>query len=315
MADTYYCVLTDAGAALEAAAHAAKKAVVIKSVAVGDGGGTEVTPSASATALVNQVYEREPDYLEHDAEDPNVFWVVMTIPTDVGGFWIREVGVYAEALEEGEDPILMVHGSHAAYYKSTIQANQTVSHVLKLPVVVSNGADLELTVTDVGMATAEEIAALAAIIADMRQSLAQGVTTLEADVDAGGSVALPDGLSYVPGLSALQVFWNGLKLSEGQHYEEGEAGDDGGATSISLLFPAKTGDEFDFTVLPHSDANAVIGAENETVTALKGAVTQLQTDVTQLQSDIELDPAPAETYVDAYEGEDDTDADAKTSTD
>ncbi|MDE7370770.1 MAG: phage tail protein, partial [Desulfovibrio sp.] len=58
-AQEYYCRLTNAGAALEATAHAAAKPVVLTHVAVGDGNGEVPAPAATATTLVHEVYRRQ----------------------------------------------------------------------------------------------------------------------------------------------------------------------------------------------------------------------------------------------------------------
>ena len=62
-APQYYCLLTNAGAALEAAAHAAGKPVRLTHVAVGDGKGAVPEPAVGVTALVNEVYRRPIDSL------------------------------------------------------------------------------------------------------------------------------------------------------------------------------------------------------------------------------------------------------------
>ncbi|MDE5878477.1 MAG: phage tail protein [Desulfovibrio sp.] len=149
----YYCRLTNAGAALEAAAHAAAKPVVLTHVAVGDGNGDVPAPAATATALVHEVYRRQIDGRERDKEDPNIAWLHIIIPADVGGFWIREFGIYAAPLEEGGEPVLYAYGNHAPYYKQQTAQGQATTHELSIPVIVSGTAEVEISVKDAGYAS------------------------------------------------------------------------------------------------------------------------------------------------------------------
>ncbi len=89
VAQEFYCIMANSGTALEAAAHAAKKPVVLSHIAVGDGNGQVPEPTQRSAGLVHEVYRREIDGRRVDEEDKNITWISMLIPADVGGFWIR----------------------------------------------------------------------------------------------------------------------------------------------------------------------------------------------------------------------------------
>ncbi len=89
----FFCLLTEAGSRLEAAAKAAGKPVVLSHISVGDGGGEGVTPDVSVEALVQEVYRRPIDTLSQDEIDINICWAHIVIPASEGGWWIREFGV------------------------------------------------------------------------------------------------------------------------------------------------------------------------------------------------------------------------------
>jgi hypothetical protein len=92
---TYSAELTNAGAALYAAALAAGTAVQLSHMAVGDGGGAPVAaPDPTRTTLVNQVYITSASDLYVDPKIANLMWAEMVIPPTVGGFTVREVGVF-----------------------------------------------------------------------------------------------------------------------------------------------------------------------------------------------------------------------------
>ena len=152
----YYCLLTNAGAALEAQAHAAGKPVRLTHVAVGDGGGDVPTPGVEAAALLGETYRKAIDSLTHDENDPNIVWIQMVIPADVGGFWIREFGVYAEPLEGGE-PVLYAYGNHAPYYKLKRMLGQATTHELSIPLIMSGTAEVEIVISEAGYASRSEL--------------------------------------------------------------------------------------------------------------------------------------------------------------
>ena len=153
----FYVILTNAGAALEAQAHAQGRPVRLSHVAVGDGGGTVPTPSVEAVALLNEVYRKPIDSIEHDKADPNIAWIQIVIPADEGGFWIRELGVWAEPLEEGGEPVLYAYGNHAPYYKLKHILGQATTHELSIPLIMSGTADVEIVISEVGYASRLEL--------------------------------------------------------------------------------------------------------------------------------------------------------------
>lgn len=145
----YYAVLTDAGAALEARALAAGKGVVINKMAVGDCNLEEIEPDSTATALVHETWAGPIEHKVVNREDPNITNVSTMIPAEAGGFWIREVGVFAH-LEGETDEILYIYANHAPYYKMLPADGQAVTHELTIPVVQSSNAEITIVVEDKG---------------------------------------------------------------------------------------------------------------------------------------------------------------------
>lgn len=153
----YYCLLTQAGAVLEAAAHAAGKPIRLSVIAVGDGNGEVPVPADDAVDLVHEVYRRPIDSLSQDGEDPNVCWAHIVIPATEGGFWIREFGIWAEPLEEGGQPVLFAYGNHAPFYKSRNVLGQATTHELSVPVIMSGTAEVQIIVSESGYASRLEL--------------------------------------------------------------------------------------------------------------------------------------------------------------
>lgn len=153
----YYCLLTKAGAVLEAAAHAAGKPIRLSVIAVGDGNGEVPVPADDAVDLVHEVYRRPIDSLSQDEKDPNICWAHIVIPATEGGFWIREFGIFAEPLEEGGQPVLFAYGNHAPFYKSRSVLGQATTHELSVPVIMSGTAEVQIIVNESGYASRLEL--------------------------------------------------------------------------------------------------------------------------------------------------------------
>lgn len=102
MADTvttnnWPSVMTDAGNEALATAVASGTPVKVAAVAVGDGGGAIYDPTTDQTALRGETYRAAPNSLSKDPNNPN--WIIceLVIPADVGGWYVREAGVFDDA--------------------------------------------------------------------------------------------------------------------------------------------------------------------------------------------------------------------------
>lgn len=256
----YFCLLTRAGAALEAAAHAAGKPVRLSVIAVGDGDGEVPVPTDDAVALVHEVYRRPIDSLSQDEEDPNICWAHIVIPTTEGGFWIREFGVWAEPLEDDGEPVLYAYGNHAPFYKLKSVLGQATTHELSVPIIMSGTADVEIVVSEAGYASRLELLQIAGVVEDLRRNR-EAVWTLDAPVEEGGALTLPEGLTYAPGKHLLDVFWDGVACYPGQQYEEISSADALESTAIRLLFAAPAGSEMRVLVRAYSIQPKLEGVE------------------------------------------------------
>jgi len=95
MADTkYFAVVTDSGTREMLAAVNEERKVNITHFAVGDGGGQYYVPDAAMTELKNEVWRGETGSCRISGESENVMIVETTIPSDAGGFTIREMAVF-----------------------------------------------------------------------------------------------------------------------------------------------------------------------------------------------------------------------------
>lgn len=94
MASQYFAILTDYGTRAIAHALSQGQPLQLTQFAVGDGNGKAVTPTASATALVHQTHIAPVSAVSLDPRNNKQVIVELTIPENIGGFYIREMGVF-----------------------------------------------------------------------------------------------------------------------------------------------------------------------------------------------------------------------------
>ncbi|HBG1564154.1 TPA: phage tail protein [Clostridioides difficile] len=136
----YFTLITDIGKAAIANASITGEKVDFAKIKVGDGGGSSYTPNESQTALKNVVWESTLEHAQGDKDNPN--WVVIQkfIPGDVGGFEIREVGLF-----DSKDQLLAV-SSYPTTYKPKADSGTVKELLIKVILVVSNVANINLKV-------------------------------------------------------------------------------------------------------------------------------------------------------------------------
>jgi hypothetical protein len=90
----FFAILTTVGAAKQANADALGVPWKLTEMGVGDANGTDPTPNAAQTALINEWRRRPLNQLFVDPLNPAVIVAEQVIPADEGGKWIREMGLY-----------------------------------------------------------------------------------------------------------------------------------------------------------------------------------------------------------------------------
>lgn len=92
----YGTVITDQGAAIIADCILNGTKLPIVEAGAGDGGGAPIVPVPSQTALVNERWRGEIAGKELSSTTPNMIDVKIVIGEDVGGFTIREMGLFSD---------------------------------------------------------------------------------------------------------------------------------------------------------------------------------------------------------------------------
>ncbi|AWC79703.1 hypothetical protein C2M04_05060 [Serratia marcescens] len=132
MMSKYKAIITTAGAAKIAAASAGGTQLKIVSMAVGDGNGTLPTPNPAQTKLVNEKYRAALNGLTIDKTLKNHILAEMIIPANVGGFWLREMGLYDEA------GTLIAVSNMAESYKPKLEEGSGRTQTLRMILIVSS---------------------------------------------------------------------------------------------------------------------------------------------------------------------------------
>lgn len=140
MTAQYFTVLTNYGTQAFAKAIATNKPLRLSSFAVGDGNGQAVTPTADRTALVKETHRANVSAVSLDPRNNKQIIIELTIPEDVGGFYIREMGVFDSANK------LVAYANAPESFKPTLESGSGKVQVLRMILKVSNSQAVTLSI-------------------------------------------------------------------------------------------------------------------------------------------------------------------------
>ncbi|AZD27958.1 phage tail protein [Pseudomonas chlororaphis] len=193
MAD-YYTLLTNAGIAYETACKAAGVPIKLSQISVGDGGGAVYNPAATDTALKREVWRGPLNALFQDEKNPSWLMAEVTIPPEVGGWYVREAGLWTDTgilyaivkYPESFKPVLATSGSGKEFYIRSIFETSNAS----LVTLLIDDTVVKATRAWVAGYVADELAKL-----DSKQSVRVSTT---ANIVLSGAQAI-DGVAVVAG--------------------------------------------------------------------------------------------------------------------
>ena len=132
MATKYLALLTNIGAAKLAKATALGTKVEITQMAVGDGNGVLPTPNPAQTALVHELRRATLNMLTVDPANASQIVAEQVVPEDVGGWWIREIGLF------DKDGDMVAIANCAETYKPQLQEGSGRVQVIRVILIVSS---------------------------------------------------------------------------------------------------------------------------------------------------------------------------------
>lgn len=131
----YGTLITNIGLAKIANAQVTQSKVGLENIALGDGNGAHYVPTQNQTALVNEVWRGPVTDVSIDPKNNNRITVKAVIPVTVGGFTIREIGVF------DNEGFLIAVGQYPEKYKPQLiegVAEETIIHF----VIETNNANV-----------------------------------------------------------------------------------------------------------------------------------------------------------------------------
>jgi probable tail fiber protein len=140
MASQYFAILTDYGTRAIAHALSQGQPLQLTQFAVGDGNGQAVTPTASATALVHQTHIAPVSAVSLDPRNNKQVIVELTIPENVGGFYIREMGVFDSQNK------LIAYANCPESFKPTESSGSGKVQVLRMILKVESSSAVTLSI-------------------------------------------------------------------------------------------------------------------------------------------------------------------------
>lgn len=142
MTKQYFSILTQYGSQALSQAIASRTPLQITQMAVGDGNGAPVQPTAQRTALAREVYRANISAISQDPRNNKQVIFELTIPENVGGFYVREMGIFDNQNR------LLAYANCPDSFKPTLESGSGKVQVLRMILLVSSSDAVTLSVDD-----------------------------------------------------------------------------------------------------------------------------------------------------------------------
>jgi phage-related tail fiber protein len=240
MAVTYYALLTTIGAGKLANATAQGTTLKITHLAVGDGGGTVPTPNAGRAALVNEVRRAPLNSLDVDPGNSSRIIAEQIIPADVGGWWVRELGLYDEA------GALVAYANCAPSYKPQLAEGSGRTQTVRMVLIVSNTSSVQLTVDPSVVLATRDYVDSAIVSAMNRSDYKQSVRVATIANITLSEIQSVDGVALIAGDRVLvknqaTASQNGIYVVAAGAWKRSEDCDENAEVTPALTVSVETG--------------------------------------------------------------------------
>ncbi|WP_256348093.1 phage tail protein [Pseudomonas sp. G5001] len=136
----FFAILTAVGKAKQANASALGVPWTFSQMGVGDANGTDPIPSEQQTKLIHENRRAPLNQVKVDPANANIIIAEQVIPENVGGWWIREIGLYDAAGD------LVAVANCAPSFKPLLTQGSGRTQVIRMNLIVSNTANIELKI-------------------------------------------------------------------------------------------------------------------------------------------------------------------------
>uniref|UniRef100_UPI0015B246F6 phage tail protein n=1 Tax=Pseudomonas huaxiensis TaxID=2213017 RepID=UPI0015B246F6 len=148
----FFAILTAIGEAKQANADALGVPWTFAQMGVGDANGVEPLPDRLQTRLINERRRAPLNTVKVDPSNASIIIAEQVIPPDVGGWWIREIGLYDAAGD------LVAVANCAPSFKPLLSQGTGKTQVVRLNLIVTSTANVQLKIDpSVVLATREYV--------------------------------------------------------------------------------------------------------------------------------------------------------------
>ncbi|WP_318372202.1 phage tail protein [Enterobacter sp.] len=140
MTAKYFAILTNQGAARLANATALGTKLNLTQMTVGDANGALPVPDPAQTRLINPKRMAPLNLLSVDPNNASQIIAEQIIPEDVGGFWIREIGLY------DDEGVLIAVANCPETYKPQLQEGSGRTQTIRMILIVSSTTAITLKI-------------------------------------------------------------------------------------------------------------------------------------------------------------------------
>ncbi|MDY4299383.1 phage tail protein [Pseudomonas salmasensis] len=148
----FFAILTAVGEAKQANADALGVPWTFAQMGVGDANETKPIPSRTQTKLINERRRAPLNQVKVDPKNASVIIAEQIIPESIGGWWIREIGLYDAAGD------LVAVANCAPTFKPLLSQGSGRTQIIRINLIVSNTSNIELKIDpSVVLATREYV--------------------------------------------------------------------------------------------------------------------------------------------------------------
>ena len=137
-AKEFYSIVTQKGLEKLAETKVTGKNVNLTHMAVGDGNGNYYTLDKSQTELVRELHRCELTLVQVDSQYPNQIIIEAAIAAEIGGFFIREIGVF------DEDSDLFAVGKYPVTYKPQSESGSSKDLYIRMVLGFSEAPNIDI---------------------------------------------------------------------------------------------------------------------------------------------------------------------------
>ncbi len=272
----FFAILTAVGEAKQANANALGVPWTFAQLGVGDANLTDPIPARTQTRLINERRRAPLNQVKVDPANASVIIAEQIIPPDVGGWWIREIGLY------DADGDLVAVANCAPSFKPLLSQGTGKTQVVRLNIIVTSTANIQLRIDPaVVLATREYVDGKTQRATETTFGVTKLATQDQANAGSDDTTTItPLKMAVTLGTLLKQATESVLGVTRLASSMEVDIGTNGDKTVTPLTLQKKIGDlwkqatesTFGVTRLATQDQANAGADDTRTITPLKMAV-------------------------------------------